>query len=888
PVKVVAILITVAAILITVAATDMATARVASPAPPFATGDTLRIERALGLPGRSGPRRAPFPIDPVEARCVDGTWRAPRAGESVRGDAAPQLAGEDDRVWSERTADAEGWISDPELAGGYLFARVTCARAGVYLLDAAGHRWVRVNGVPRVGDVYRRGTLRLPVRLRQGTNELLFRQGWGAIRARLEPPPAPVYLAPDDATLPSLVHGDPAATALAGIVVVNAGTAPRDSLTIVARLVAVPDRPGAECVSRVGALAPARLRKVAVALPVPAWLRDPIGAGAVPGAVPDSLRYALELRVGDAVVERIELALDVVEPGDQHYRSFVSDVDGSVQHYGVTPPPSPPDTLVGLVLTLHGANVTARQAHHYAPRDWAYIVAPTNRRAFGFDWEDWGRLDALEVMADARRHFPLDPRRTWLTGHSMGGHGTWSLGVLLPNRFAAIAPSAGWRDFWSYSGAWMPPDTSTTASAPGSDRPEGMADAAALPATTDPVAAILVRATSPSRPLLLERNLEAAGVYVLHGELDDNVPVGEARFMRERLGRFHPDFAYHEQPGAGHWWGDACMDWPPLMEFLRRHALPPPGRVGTLDVTIIHPAIASRCAWLSIEQQELALAPSRVRAVAEPDSARVRIETENVRRLGIDLEMLGGDGTWTVWVDSTRIRAGGETASTGVPRGATSRAGGGVPVVLERGTGGWYRAGPLNPARKGPHRAGPFKEAFRNRMMFVYATGGDATENAWAEAKAHYDAETFYYRGNGAVEVVPDSTFDAAADPHRNVILYGNADTHLVWRALLGDCPIEIRRGWLRVGGRRLAGDDLACLFVHPRAGSDVASVGVIGGTGIAGACATDQLPIFVSGVAYPDWVVIGADVLERGLDGVRGAGFFDSAWRPGADSAWR
>ena len=43
--------------------------------------------------------------------------------------------------------------------------------------------------------------------------------------------------------------------------------------------------------------------------------------------------------------------------------------------------------------------------------------------------------------------------RTYLTGHSMGGHGTWHLGVTFPDRFAAIAPSAGWISMWSYAGA---------------------------------------------------------------------------------------------------------------------------------------------------------------------------------------------------------------------------------------------------------------------------------------------------------------------------------------------------------------------------------------------------------------------------------------------------
>ncbi len=106
------------------------------------------------------------------------------------------------------------------------------------------------------------------------------------------------------------------------------------------------------------------------------------------------------------------------------------------------------------MLTLHGAGVEAiGQAEAYAPKSGLQIIAPTNRRPYGFDWEDWGRIDAIEVLDVAQRVFKTDPRRTYLTGHSMGGHGTWHLGVTYPDRFAAIAPSAGWISMWSYAGA---------------------------------------------------------------------------------------------------------------------------------------------------------------------------------------------------------------------------------------------------------------------------------------------------------------------------------------------------------------------------------------------------------------------------------------------------
>ena len=163
-----------------------------------------------------------------------------------------------------------------------------------------------------------------------------------------------------------------------------------------------------------------------------------------------------------------------------------------------------------------------------------------------------GKVDEYQTAAQDADLYGTNPRRTYVTGHSMGGHGTWQLGSHFPDRFAAIGPSAGWCDFWSYSGA------STE--------------------ETDPVGQILQRAANASRTLLLEENLLHSGVYVLHGDEDETVPVREARAMRKRLAEAHPNFAYYERKGAGHWWGNQCMDWPPLFDFLRENRRPEPDR----------------------------------------------------------------------------------------------------------------------------------------------------------------------------------------------------------------------------------------------------------------------------------------------------------------------
>src|SRR5262249_53294039 len=260
------------------------------------------------------------------------------------------------------------------------------------------------------------------------------------------------------------------------------------------------------------------------------------------------------------------------------------------------------------------------QANAYASKTWGHLVAPTNRRPYGFDWEDWGRLDALEVLELAQKELGTDPQRTYLTGHSMGGHGVWHVGATFPDRFAALGPSSGWISFWTYPPVKRP------------DPPAG-----------DPMRELLRRAGNPSETLLLARNYAQHGVYVLHGDADDNVPVGQARQMKKVLEGFHRDFLYHEQPKAGHWWdaspepGTDCVGWAPMFDFFARRVIPRPGMVRQVEFVTACPGVSARSQWVTVEAQVKAMKFSSVSLRCDPGLRRFAGTTDNVARLALDL-----------------------------------------------------------------------------------------------------------------------------------------------------------------------------------------------------------------------------------------------------------
>ncbi len=824
------------------AARDTETTPAPSPAaPPEAAAPppprreiAIREVLAIGGVGRWG--RSAVHTDAIEADIVAGSWAAPAAGQWLT------LPDGSARTWVAVSAEEDGAVRHESLAGGYAHAAIEAEQEEVLLLEASGHSMVYANGEPRAGDPYQWGFVRLPVLLKRGINEFLFACGRGELRAKLVEPASPVMLDASDATLPDLLVGEEPNT-WAAVVVINATTEPSGDADLHVRY------RGEERVTRVPSVPALTVRKVGV----PIVGREPDG--------PQDGQVQLTLVRRGAALSQAELPLRVRQPTETYKRTFVSEIDGSVQYYAVTPMCGPAaDDASGkpaLFLSLHGAGVEALgQASCYTSKTWGHVVAPTNRRPYGFDWEDWGRVDALEVLTDAERRFGTDPRRTYLTGHSMGGHGTWQIGAHYPDRFAAIAPSASWISFWSYVGGERPePDT--------------------------PVETILRRATNPSDTLGLSRNYRHHGIYILHGDQDDNVPVAQARTMREHLAGYHGNFAYYERPGAGHWWGNECMDWPPLFEFLSQNTRP--ATVQHVEFVTASPVISATCHWATIEAQTRGLDFSRIDLRWEPQERLLRGTTENVARLAItlgaarnrdraeaaDLALppLEPGQPVSLELDNDRLESVPWPAADGVLR-------------LARQDGHWQvLAGAPDLAAKGPHRGGPFKEAFGHRVQLVYGTRGSAEESAWARAKARYDAEVFWVRGNGAFDVVADVDFDPFDEPDRNVVLYGNADTNAVWAALLADCPIQVHSGTVKLADEVLSGVDLAVLAVYPRPGSDRTLVGIVSGTGLPGLRLTERLPYFVSGVAYPDWIVIGPEMLQAGIGGVRAAGFFGNNW---------
>ncbi|MGE3127869.1 MAG: prolyl oligopeptidase family serine peptidase [Fimbriimonadaceae bacterium] len=768
---------------------------------PVQTSPESLLTAAVPRGGRSMLR-----IDPVEHAQVVG---GPDSSTFH-----PSFAG---LTWTHQLVGADGWFTGSAFSSGYAAWEYHSEREKTVLIEGQGHTMVYVNGEPRTGDPYQFGYVSLPARIRKGKNLLLFACSRGRFRVSLVEGAAPVSFDLRDATLPDIVQ-ESEESVLAGIVLKNAQASalPPGSVTATAA-------DGTSIRTQVAAIPPFSIRKIKVALP------QKLGE--------------IEVRYGDGAngAAKTKLSLRRREPGQARMVTFLSGIDGSVQYYGLQPSRSKAAGQA-LVLTLHGASVEAiGQAEAYSAKSWAHIVAPTNRRPFGFDWEDIGRKDALEVLAIAQASLKTDASRTYVTGHSMGGHGAWMFGAQFPGRFAATAPCAGWQSFWTYAGG--PPRNA-----------EGE------------IAKTLLRASNQSDPLMIGQNYLHTSIYILHGDADDTVPVREPRTMREELSRLGARVSWHEEPGQGHWYdtdpepGANCVDWPPIFDLFAQTRIPAAQEVTHLKFATVSPAIHSTTFWATISQQASPLLPSEVDLLARPLRREIAGTTKNVAHLELRPDALAGSGMWSATLDGKTFADLPEGAQFFVKAGAE-----------------WQLGSPLRSAVRSPSRGAGIKEVFDRNVVLVYGTAGTPEQDRWALARARFDAENFWYRGNSGCLVVPDSAFEAAAYPGRNVVLYGDQRMNSAFPSVVGKTEIRIDQGSLLVGDQEFKERDTGFAFVAPRIGSDTETVLVIGGLGEVGLRTTDRLPLFVSGAGLPDYVVLSARASSEGEKGVLAAGFLSN-----------
>lgn len=753
------------------------------------------------------PASAEEPREWLVAGPIKGKGRclvsADAVGEMMFGAEAPRYPKKGDKLgdleWKSMTANGEGYIEGEALAPGAAITIVTSETDRVAILNCPGAATVYVNGVPFATDLYGSKIEGVPVFLRRGENRILCRAGRGALNLSLTDPPAPVYIMDKDETLPWRVFGANQGT-WGAAPIVNATNAWVRGATL-------------------------EYGKVKAPLPP----LPPLAVYKAPFLVGSGEEVTLRVVSGKNAHSRTWKLFTPEKPGG-FQKTFRSKIDKSVQSFGELRPANfDSKKEYALVLSLHGAGVGADgQSRAYVPQDWFALVAPANRRPFGFNWEEWGRLDGLEVLEQGKKDFNVDESRVYLTGHSMGGHGAWHFAVTHPDRWAAVAPSAAWVSIWTY--------------------PTGPRDPAA------DYGRLFRASAASSDTMALLRNLDGLPVFILHGLADDVVPPAQADLMVEALKGFHKDWRYVPVKEMKHWWNDLgtpvtdCVQLPEMFDWMRGRRRP--DDLTRWEFRTFSPAVSSACRGVEILAQKKPYGLSRVRAAEDELGKRV-FETENVAHLRVRTpkEFL---------LDGQALTAG----------------------EFHRGGDGKWAAGAPAGLRKSPKLQGPFTQAFHTPFLLVTPTGGSESEVADAVARARFDAEVWWYRGNGRAMVVTDAEVTEKDWKGFNLVLYGGAESNGCWKKIADRLPFRASPGEIRIGSDVLKGD-LALAAVYPNPDAPTHLVAVIGASGAAGRRAWQALGFWHPDTGSPDVMCWGADIHEKWTDAFRAVGYFGADWKP-------
>ncbi len=232
-------------------------------------------------------------------------------------------------------------------------------------------------------------------------------------------------------------------------------------------------------------------------------------------------------------------------------KAYRSELDNSLQPYAIYIPENyNPSVSYPLVIGLHGAwsnhtNLLNRMfgmpnrpgendeesiKSFRKMKSVDYIVVnPFGRGLINGYSTGIGEQDVLKVLDIVRKTYNVDQNRIYLTGLSMGGGGTWSIGLRYPDLFAAIYPVCGPAIFLPFPGT--------------------------------PYETYDIKISQINAPINIAENALNLPVKIFHGAMDDAVSVEHSRSIVKRfkeLGYYGKNVWYAEFPGVDHWvWVEA-------------------------------------------------------------------------------------------------------------------------------------------------------------------------------------------------------------------------------------------------------------------------------------------------------------------------------------------
>lgn len=558
-----------------------------------------------------------------------------------------------------------------------------------------------------------------------------------------------------------------------------------------------------------------------------------------------------------------------------------SGIDGSLEPYWLSVPAEyKGDKPFPLVVSLHGhggwgvflGKISGTSADRIT-------VSPHGRGSMDYFFvaED----SVLSAIREVQQDYRIDLDRVYMTGGSMGGTGSWALGVRFPDIFAAIVPNSGnsnhrvWMKEWGWNWGWGEPS-------------------AAAPFPVEQIGRFAQEMFSPKQdyptpgsftslgefisdeidPITYAENLADLPAYAGHGAKDEVVPVGHARTMTDKLKSLGYNVLYDEDPEAGHSVpGAICKKQQEWMFKQRRNARPKVVRYRTNRLR--YPGAY----WLAINKFLRRCRFGEIEGKVD-DAGTMEIRTSNVADFSVDLAQCPAPGKIKVAIDGAPSYDGSQPKSK-------------LLTFHRRGDGTW--ASTERPVGSGKRATveGPIEDLLMSPFMLVYGTTANTeAERLTIASEADVFARDWDRLYHAKCRIKPDVEVTPEDIEKYNLILYGRPTANLITARVADKLPIRIEGKRIVFGKDSFEGDDLGVKFCYPNPLNPGRCVAVFAAT-------TWQGMIGIN-TRFGNWFMWGPydnrnwfdygvfDGRTRSPDTFLLVGFFDDDWKRSPETEWR
>jgi len=454
------------------------------------------------------------------------------------------------------------------------------------------------------------------------------------------------------------------------------------------------------------------------------------------------------------------------------------------------------------------------------------VVCPWGRGTMGYHGP--GAQDVLDVLELVLSKYPVDPERISITGLSMGGNGTWEMALHHSDLFAAVVPVCAPADFTSLSSEEK------------------------FTAEYREKFPYLERIQAQNSISNFAWNAHPLKIRIHHGTDDPVVPFAHSEKMAGILTELGIPAPLTGYDNVGHNSWDPTYEQAKILKWLlsRRRARPS-REISFIACRYEH----AKHEWVEIKRFAEYGKFARVDARWDVSSAALKLETENVSRL--ELNLLGLPGVSA----GDRVKL--SSAEGGKPLEVRVSPAGKVVLEIENG-----RLKPADPAwaekravkRKGLE--GPIYEVLCDRVLLVYGTRGPDASKTLEQLKRFADWGEL---PDVHFMIKPDTSVSEADIESCHLVLFGDNEDNALLARINDRSPVRFSGGKILAGSQSFQAAEVAfkCVFPNP--------------------LNPDRLVLWNFATRFemlPDYFIY-----RRGADRphaaeVLKAGFFDSAWQ--------